>query len=109
MSDTWCLVWREEQRLRVFENRVLWKIFGPKRDEGTEDWRRLLNEELHSLYPSPNIIRVMKSRSLRWADHVACMGERRGVLQSFGMEIWRKRTLARRRSRWKDNIKMDLE
>ena len=66
---------REEHRLRVFENRVLRKIFGPKRDEVTEDWRKLHNEELNDLYSSPNIVRVIKSRRMRWAGHVAHMGE----------------------------------
>jgi hypothetical protein len=70
---------REECRLRVFENRVLRRILGPKRDEVTGEWRRLHNKELYALYSSPNIIRVMKSRSLRWAGHVAHMGERRGA------------------------------
>jgi hypothetical protein len=65
---------REECRLRVFENRVLRRIFGPKRDEVTGEWRRLHNKELHALYSSPNIIRVIKSRRLRWAGHVARMG-----------------------------------
>jgi hypothetical protein len=67
---------REEQRLRVFENRVLRRIFGPKRDGATGEWRRLHNEELNDLYSSPNIIRVIKSRRMRWAGHVARMGER---------------------------------
>jgi hypothetical protein len=70
---------REECRLRVFENRVLRRIFGPKRDEVTEEWRRLHKKELYALYSSPNIIRVIKSRRLRWAGHVARMGERRGA------------------------------
>jgi hypothetical protein len=65
---------REECRLRVFENRVLRRIFGPKRDEVSGEWRRLHNEELYALYSSPSIIRVMKSRRLRWVGHVACMG-----------------------------------
>jgi hypothetical protein len=67
---------REEQRLRVFENRVLRRIFGPKRDEATGEWRRLHNEELTDLYSSPNIIRVIKSRRMRWAGHVGRMGKR---------------------------------
>jgi hypothetical protein len=65
---------REEHRLRVFENRVLRRIFGPRRDQVTGDWRKLHNEELHNLYCSPNIIRMIKSRRMRWAGHVARMG-----------------------------------
>jgi len=68
---------REEHRLRVFKNRVLRRIFGPKRNEVTGEWRQ--NEELNDLYSSPNIVRVIKSRRMRWAGHLACMGERRGV------------------------------
>jgi hypothetical protein len=68
---------REEYRLRVFENRVLRRIFGPKMDEVTEEWRRLHNKELYALYFPPNIIQVIKSRRLRWAGDVACMEERR--------------------------------
>jgi hypothetical protein len=68
----------EEHRLRVFENRVLRGIFGPKRKEDGS-WRKLQNDELHSLYSSTTIVRVIKSRRMRWARHVACMGEGRGV------------------------------
>jgi hypothetical protein len=72
--ESWSLTLREECRLRVFENKVLRRIFGPKRDEVIGEWRRLHNKELYALYSSPNIIRVIKSRRLRWAGHVACMG-----------------------------------
>jgi hypothetical protein len=70
---------REERRLRVFENGVLRRIFGPRRDEVTCEWRKLYNEELHDLYCSPNIIWVIISRRMRWMGHVACMGERRSA------------------------------
>jgi hypothetical protein len=76
---SWSLTFREEHRLRGFENRVLWRIFGPKRDEVTGEWRKLHNEELNDLYSSPNTVQVIKSRRMRWAGHVACMGESRGV------------------------------
>jgi hypothetical protein len=75
--ETWSLTFREEHRLRVFENRELRRIFGPKREEDGS-WRKLHNNELHSLYSSPNIVREIKSRRMRWAGHVACMGEGRG-------------------------------
>ena len=72
--ETWSLTLREERRLGVFENRVLRKVFGPKKDEVTGEWRKLHNEELNDLYSSPNIVRVVKSRQMRWAGHVARMG-----------------------------------
>ena len=74
--ETWSLTLREECRLRVFENRVLRRIFGPKRDKVTGEWRKLHEEELNNLYFSPNIFRVIQSRKIRWAGHVARMGER---------------------------------
>jgi hypothetical protein len=74
--ETWSVTLREEKKLRVFENRVLRRIFGSKRHEATGDWRRLHNGELNDLYSSPNIIRVIKSRRMRWAGHVARMGKR---------------------------------
>jgi hypothetical protein len=83
--ETWSLTLRDEHRLRVFENRVLRKIFGPKRDGVTEEWRRLHNEELNDLYLSPNIIRVIKFRRMRWAGHVA-RGGRERCIQGFGGE-----------------------
>jgi hypothetical protein len=77
--ETWSLTLREEHRLRVFENRVLWRILGPKRDEVTGEWRKLHNEELRDLYSSPNIIRIIKSRRMRWAGYVARMEEKRNA------------------------------
>ena len=74
--ETWSLTLREERRLRVFEARLLTRIFGPKRDELTREWRKLHNEEFNDLYASPNIIRLIKSRIMRWAGHVAGIGER---------------------------------
>jgi len=74
---------REERWLRVFENMVLWRIFRPRRDEVTGDWRRLHNEELNDFYSSPHIVRVIKSRRMRWARHVARMGEERGRIGSW--------------------------
>jgi hypothetical protein len=92
----------------VFENRVLRRIFGPKRDEVTGDWRKLHNEELHNLYSSPNIIRMIKLRRMRWAGHVARMGERRNTYRILMGKPEGKRPLGRPRCRWVDNIKIDL-
>jgi hypothetical protein len=77
--ETWSLILREEHRLRVLENRVLRRIFGPKRDEVRGDWRKLHNEEFKNLYSSPNIIRMIKSRRMRWAGHVVRVGEKRNA------------------------------
>ena len=107
--ETWSLTLREEQRLRVFENRVVWKIFGPKREELTKELRKLHNEELNDLYCSPNIVQVIKSRKMRWTGHVACMGERRGVYRVLVGKSEGKKQLWRPRRRWEDNIKIDLQ
>jgi hypothetical protein len=106
--ETWSLTLTEEHRLRVFENRVLRRIFGPRRDEVTGDWRKLHNEEVHNLYSSPNIIRMIKSRRMRWARHVARMGETRNAYRILVRKPKGKRPLGRTRRRWVDNIKMDL-
>jgi hypothetical protein len=106
--ETRSLTLREECRLRVFENRVLRRIFGPKRDEVTGEWRRLHNKELFGLYFSPNIIQVIKSRILRLAGHVALWGESRGAYSVLVENPEGRRPLERPRHRWEDNIKMDL-
>ncbi|KAJ4445713.1 hypothetical protein ANN_12398 [Periplaneta americana] len=106
--ETWTLTLREEHRFRVFENKVLRKIFGAKRDEVTGEWRKLHNTELHALYSSPDIIRNIKSRRLRWAGHVARMGESRNAYRVLVRRLEGKRPLGRPRRRWEDNIKMDL-
>ncbi|KAJ4438662.1 hypothetical protein ANN_14609 [Periplaneta americana] len=125
--ETWTLTFREEERLRVFENKILRKIFGAKRDEVTGDenkilrkifgakrdevtgeQRKLHNTELHALYSSPDIIRNIKSRRLRWAGHVARMGESRNAYSVLIGRPEGKRPLGRPRRRWEDNIKMDL-
>jgi len=99
---------REERKLRVFENMVL-RIFGPRRDEVTGEWRRLHNEELNDLYALPNIVRVIKSRRMRWAGHVAHMVEERGVYRVLVGKPEGKRTLGKPRPRRVDNIRMDLQ
>jgi hypothetical protein len=97
----------EEHRLRVVENRVLRRIFGFMREEDGS-WRKLYNDELHDLYSLPNIVRVIKSRRMRWAGHVVCMGEGRGAYRVLVGRPEGKRPLGRPRHRWEDNIKMDL-
>jgi len=100
---------REERKLRVFENMVLRRIFGPWRDEVTGEWRRLHNGELNDLYSSPNVVRAIKSRRMRWAVHVARMGEERGVYRVLVRKPEGKRPLGRPRRRWEDIIRLDLQ
>jgi len=102
------LTLREEHRLRVFENRVLRRIFVPKRDKVTGEWRKLHNEELNDLYSSLSIIQVIKSRRMRWSGHIAHLGESRGVYRVLVGNPKGRRPLGKPRCRWEDNIKMDL-
>jgi len=107
--ETWSLTPREERRLRVFENRVMRRIFGLKGDEVTGEWRKLHNEELNDLCCSPYIIWVIKSRRMRCAGHVAGTGSGRGVYRILVGKAEGKRPVGRSRCRWEDNIKMDLQ
>jgi hypothetical protein len=100
---------REKRKLWVFENMVLRRIFVPRRDEVTGDWRRLLNEELNDLYCSPNIVWVIKSRRMRWAGHVALRGEERGVYRFLMGKPEGRSPLERPKHKWVDNIGMDLQ
>ena len=93
----------------MFENRVLMRIFWPKRDEVTREWRKLHNEELNYLYPSPSTVWVIKSRRMSWVGYIAHMGERRGVYRVLVGKPEGKRALGRPRHRWEDNFKMDLQ
>ena len=98
--ETWSLTLRKEHRLRVSENKVLRRIFGPKRDKVTREWRKLHNEESNDLYSSSNIVRVIKSRRMRWAGHVACVRERRGAYRVLVEKCEGNRPLGRSRHRW---------
>jgi PAS domain-containing protein len=102
------LTLREEHRFRVFENRVLRRIFGTKRDEVTGGWRKLHNEELRDLYSLPSIIRMIKSRKMRWEGNVEQMGEKRTADRLVVGKPEGKRPLERPRRKWVDNIRMDL-
>ena len=106
--EAWSLTLRKEHMLRVFENRILRQIFGPKRDVN-EEWRRLHNEELHNLYRSPNIVRVIRSRRLRWVGHIARMEEVRSTFKILTGKSTEMRPLGRFRHRWEDNIRMGLK
>jgi len=97
--ETWSLTLREEGNLRVFESMVLRRIFGPRRDEVTGEWRRLHNEELNGLYSSPNIVRVIKSRRMKWTGHVSRMGEERVAYRVLVGKPEGKRPLGRPRRR----------
>jgi hypothetical protein len=107
--ETWSLTLREEHRLRVFENEVLRRIFGPKRVDVTWGWRKLHNEELHNLYSSPNIIRMMESRRIRWVGHVARMGEQRNAYRILVGKPEGKRPLRRPRRGWWIILKLILK
>jgi hypothetical protein len=98
--ETWSLTLREERRLRVFENSVLRRVFGPKRDEVTGEWRKLHNEELNGMYCSSNIVRGIKSRRMRWTGHVARMGERKDIYSVLVGKPEGKRLLWRPRRKW---------
>jgi hypothetical protein len=106
--ETWSLKLREEHRLRVFENRVLRRILGPKRDEVTGGWRKLHNEELHGLYSSPSSVRAIKARKMRWEGHKVRMGEVRDAYNIFVGRPEGRIPLGRPRRRWEDGIRMDL-
>jgi hypothetical protein len=100
--ETWSLTLREEHRLQVFANRVVRRILAPKRDEVMEGWRKLHNEELRDLYSSPSLIRIIKLRRMRWAGHVARMGEKRNAYRLLVGKPVGKRPLGRSRRRWMD-------
>ena len=100
--ETWSLTVGEERRLGVFENRVLRRIFGPKKEEVKGEWRKLHNEELNDLYCSPNFVRVIKSRRMRWAGHMARMWEKRAVYRVLVGKPKGERPLRRLRRRWED-------
>jgi len=107
--ETWSFTLREESRLRVFENRVLKRVFGPKRVDVRGEWRKLHKEGLNDMFSSPNIDRVNTSRIMRLAGHVARVGDRKGVYRVLVGKPEEKRPPKRPRHRWEDNIKMDFQ
>ena len=107
--EIWSLTLREGSWFRMFDKRVLRRIFVRKRDEVTGEWRKPYSEELNDLYSLPNIFRVIKSRIMRWEVHVARLGERRGAYMVLVGKPERKRRFVRPRPRWEDNMKMDLQ
>jgi len=107
--ETWSLTLRKERKLRVFEYMGLRRIFGPRRDKIAGEWRRLHNAQLNDLYSSTNIVRVIKSRRMRWTGHVARMGEERGVYRVLVGKPEGRRPLGRLRHKWVDNIRTDLQ
>jgi len=107
--ESWSFTFREEGRQRMFENRVLRGIFGSKRDEVNGEWRKTTNEELNDQYSSPNIVRVIKSRRMRWSEHVARMGESGDVHRVLVGKPEGKIPLGRPKRRWEDNIKVDIQ
>jgi len=107
--ETWSLILREERKLRVFEKMVLRRIFGPRRDKVTGEWRKLHNEELNDLYSSPNIVRVLKLKRMRLAGHVARMGDLRGLCRVLMLKPEGRRPLGKPRRKWVDNILIYLQ
>jgi hypothetical protein len=106
--ETWSLTLRKEHRLRLFENRVLGRIFGPTWDEITGEWWNSHNEELHKLNSSPDIIRQIKSSRMKWVGYVARMGEERNLYKFLVGKPEGKRSFGRQRRKWEDGIRMDL-
>ena len=107
--ETWSLTLREERKLRVFENRMLMRIFVHKRDEVRGEWRKLHNEAFNNMYSSPNIVWVIISRRMRLVGHVAVMGERRALYMVLAGKFGEKRPLGRPRHRWEDNIEIERQ
>jgi hypothetical protein len=105
----WSLILREEHMWKVCETAVLRKIFGPKRNKVTGDWRRVHNEELHDLYTSSTVIQAVKLRGMRWVGHVSCMGKKRDAYSVLEEQPEEKTPLGRPRHTWEDNIKMDFK